>query len=253
MRGSKVLWCVVVSLSLATGVHANGEKDGITVNVAADLFSKYVWRGQNVVDDWVLQPSISAGYKGLTGSIWSNMDLHGEVVDERDFTEVDYSVDYSNTFPGQDVFAYSVGVIYYDFPNMHVPATSEAYGGLSASVPWSPEIRAYYDFDEIDGTYVQLSVGHTIEKIRQWRPDCYCDLQAGASIGYGSRGYNEGYFGVDEGAINDLTLTAGLPLCLGKWTVKLSVGYSMMIDYDVRAVTRHSDNLWGGIGAAYEF
>jgi len=253
MRSSKVLWCVVALLSVATAARAEEKEDGFSVNVAADLFSKYVWRGQNVVDDWVLQPSISAGYKGLTGTIWGNMDLHGKVVDEHEFTELDYSLDYSNTFPGQDVLGYSVGVIYYDFLNMHVPATSEVYGGLSASVPWSPAIRAYHDFDEIDGTYVQLSIGHTIEKIRQWRSDCYCDLQAGASLGYGSRGYNEGYFGVDEDALNDLTLTAGLPICLGKWTIKPSFGYSTMIDDDIRTVTHTSDNFWGGIGAAYRF
>jgi hypothetical protein len=136
---------------------------------------------------------------------------------------------------------------------MHVPATSEVYGGLSASVPMSPAIRAYYDFDEIDGTYVQLSIGHTIEKLREWRSDCYCGLEAGASLGYGSRGYNEGYFGVDDGALNDLTLTAGLPICLGKWTIKPSVGYSTMIDDNVRTATPKSDNLWAGVGAAYEF
>ena len=253
MRGSKALWCVVALMSIASVARTEEKEDGFRVDVAADLFSKYVWRGQNIVDDWVLQPSISAGYKGLTGTIWGNMDLHGDLVDKRDFSEVDYSADYSSTFPGQDVFGYSVGVIYYDFVNMNVPATSEVYGGLSASVPWSPAVRAYYDFDEINGTYVQLSIGHTIEKISEWRSDCHCDLQAGASIGYGTKGYNAGYFGIDEGALNDLTFTAGVPICMGKWTIKPSLGWSMLIDEDIRTVTHDSDNLWGGIGAAYRF
>lgn len=253
MQGSKGLWCVMVMAGVATVVSAE-EKEGVSVGVTADVFSKYIWRGQNVIDDWVLQPGASVGYKGLTASVWGNMDLHGELVDDREFSELDYALDYSNTFPGQNVLGYSVGVIYYDFMNMqHVPDTSEAYGGLTADVPLSPAIRAYYDFDEIDGTYVQLSVGHTIDKVKAWTENCYCGAQIGASLGWGSRGYNEGYFGVDDGALNDLTLTAGLPLCLGKWTIKPVVGYSTLIDDDIRTATAKSDNLWGGVSAAYEF
>lgn len=252
MRSVRVLSCVAVLLSVAPAASAE-EDDGVTVDVAADLFGKYVWRGQNIIDDWVVQPSVSAGYKGLSGSIWGNMDLTGETVDDGEFTEVDYSLDYSNMFPGQDVLGYSVGVIYYDFPHAHSDATSEVYTGLTASVPLSPTIRAYYDFDEIDGTYVQLSVGHTIEKVTQWRRDCYCDAQVGASLGYGTSGYNNGYFGVDEGALNDLTLTAGLPFCIGKWSIRPSVAYSTMIDHDILATTAKSDNFWGGVGASYSF
>jgi len=252
MRSVKVLSCVAVLLSVAVAGGAE-ENDGVSVGVAADLFGKYVWRGQNIIDDWVVQPSVSVGYKGLTGSVWGNMDLTGETIDDGEFTEVDYSLDYSNTFPDQEVLGYSVGVIYYDFLHTQPDATSEVYGGLSAAVPLSPTIRAYYDFDEIDGTYVQLSVGHTIEKVTQWRRDCYCDAEIGASLGYGSSGYNNGYFGVHEGALNDLTLTAGLPFCIGKWTIRPSIAYSTMIDDDIRATTAQSDNFWGGVGASYSF
>ena len=58
---------------------------------------------------------------------------------------------------------------------------------------------------------------------------------------------------MDGGALNDLTLTAGLPFCLGKLTIRPSVGYSIMIDDDIRAATRKSDNFWGGVGLAYDF
>ena len=252
MRGLRVLSCIAVLLSLAA-VGGAEENDGISVDLAADLFGKYVWRGQNVVDDWVLQPSASVGYKGFTGSIWGNVDLTGEIVDDGEVSELDYSLDYSNTFPGQEKLEYSVGVIYYDFLNMDAEATSEVYGGLTADVALSPSIRAYYDFDEIDGTSVQLSIGHTIEKISQWRENCYCGCEMGASLGYGTSGYNDGYFGVDEGGLNDLTITAGLPICLGKWRVRPSITYSTMIDSDIRAATEKSDNLWGGIGASYSF
>jgi hypothetical protein len=246
----KALWCVVaVSLS---GVSVAAEDD-VSVDLAADLFSKYVWRGQNIIDDGVFQPSASIGYRGLTGTVWSSLDLTGELVGRGQFNEVDLSLDYTNTLPDVEKLSYSVGVIYYDFPNTGWDATSEVYGGLAAAVPLSPAIRWYYDFDAIDGSYIQLSLGHTIEKLQQWRDDCYCDLELGASLGYATSGYNRGYFNVDESAFNDLTLSAAVPFSLGRWTLKPSLAYSTLLDDEVRAVTAKSDNFWGGISASCNF
>jgi hypothetical protein len=251
MWRNKVLGCVA-AMVLGT-VPATMAGDEVSFGVGADLFSKYVWRGQNVVDDSVLQPSASIGYKGLTGSIWGNVDLTGDLVDSWEFSEVDYVVDYSNTFPGQETFGYSVGFIYYDFPNTGWDATSEFYGGLSADVPLSPAVTWFYDFDEAEGSYIQFSIGHTVEKIASWGEESSCDLELGASVAYATDGYNDFYFGVDDGALNDLTLSAGVPFTFGSLTIKPSIAYSTMIDGDVREATGKSDNFWGGIGASYSF
>lgn len=248
----RVLLCAA-SVVLGTVVSSSAEEDAVSVSASADVFSKYVWRGQNVVDDWVLQPSVGIGYKGFTASVWGNMDLHGETVDDGELNEVDYAIDYSNTFPGQDILGYSVGVIYYDFPNTTVPGTAEIYGGLSTSLPLSPAVTWFYDFDEADGSYVQFSVGHGVEKVARWTKDAYCDLEVGASLAYASAGYDDYYFGVNDSAFNDLTLSAGLPVCVGNWTIKPIIAYSMMIDNDIRKATGKSDNLWGGISIAVEF
>ncbi|MEN6425716.1 MAG: hypothetical protein ABFE13_10155 [Phycisphaerales bacterium] len=251
MLRDKGLWCVAaMTLCMVSAVMA---EDEVSFGVAADLFSKYIWRGQNVVDDWVLQPSGSVGYKGFTGSIWGNVDLTGDFVDDWEFSEVDYAVDYSNSFPGQETFSYSLGMIYYDFPNTQWNATSEVYGGLTGDLPLSPAVKWFYDFDEADGSYLQFSIGHTIEKIASWSDDDYCTVALGASVGYATDNYNDFYFGVDDGAINDLTLSAGVPFCFGSLTIKPSVGYSVMIDDDIREATNKSDNLWGGVGASYSF
>jgi hypothetical protein len=229
------------------------DKDSVAVGVTADFFSKYVWRGQNIVNDWVLQPSASVGYRGLTGSIWGNVDLTGDVVDAGQFNELDFTLDYSNTLPGVDVLGYSVGVIHYDFVNTDFAATTEVYAGLTASVPLSPGVRWFYDVGQIHGSYIQFSLGHTIEKLHVWNENCYCGLQVGASLGLGSSGYNEGYFGVDQTALNDLTLTAGIPFSFGKLTIRPSVNYSMTLDSDIHKATAKSDNFWGGVGLAYSF
>lgn len=247
----KVLWLAAVISVGGTSVATAA--DDVSVALTADLLSKYVWRGQNIINDWVLQPSASVGYKGLTGTVWSSIDLTGDLVGRGQFNEVDLTLDYTHEFPGVEELSYSVGVIHYEFPNTGWDSTSEVYGGLAASVPLSPALRWYYDFDEIDGSYIQLSLGHTFEKFYQWRDNCYCNLELGASLAYATAGYNDGYFGVDEGAFNDLTLSAGLPVCLGKWTLKPVVAYSTMLDDDIRAATAHSDNLWAGLSASVSF
>lgn len=251
MSGNRVLMCVVAMV--LSGVSVARAEDEVSFDVAADFFSKYIWRGQNVVDDWVLQPGASIGYKGLTGSIWGNADVTGEVVDDWEFSEVDYAIDYSNTLPGQEALGYSIGLIYYDFPNTAWEATSEVYAGLTADLPLSPAVKWFYDFDEAEGSYIQLSVGHMIEKIASWTEENYCGVSLGASVGYGTDNYNDFYFGVADGAFNDLTLSAGMPFCLGSLTIKPSIGYSVMIDDDIREATGESDNFWGGVGVSYSF
>lgn len=251
MWRKRVVWCVAAVI--VGSVPAAMAAEDVSVGVAADFYSKYIWRGQNVVDDWVLQPSASIGYMGFTGSIWGNSDIRGDVVDDWEFNEIDYAIDYSNTLPGQEKLGFSLGFIYYDFPNTAFDATTEFYAGLSVDVPLSPAVKWFYDFDEADGSYILFSVGHTVEKIKEWREDCYCDLVFGASVAYATDGYNDFYFGVDDGALNDLNLSAGLPICIGSLTIKPSITYSMMIDDDVRAATGKSDNLWGGVSLAYSF
>ncbi len=246
-----VLGCVA-AMVLGT-VPAAMAADDVTFGVAADFFSKYVWRGQNVVDDWVMQPSASVGYKGFTGSIWANSDITGDVVDDWEFNEIDYAIDYSNKIPGQETFGFSAGFIYYDFPNTNFDATTEFYAGLSADVFLSPAVKWFYDFDEAEGSYIQFSIGHTLEKIASWGEEKSCDLVLGASVAYATDGYNDFYFGVDDGAFNDVTFSAGVPFCFGSLTIKPSVAYSMMIDDDVREATGKSDNFWGGVGLAYSF
>ncbi len=43
--------------------------------VSADYFGRYIYRGQNVNDKSVLQPSVAGSAYGLTGSVWANIDL----------------------------------------------------------------------------------------------------------------------------------------------------------------------------------
>ena len=77
---------------------------------------------------------------------------------------------------------------------------------------------------------------------------CYCGLQLGASYGWANSAYNNGYFGVNSGNSNDLTLSAGLPSAVDSWMVRPSINYSTMLSDAIREATEKNDNLWFGVG-----
>lgn len=232
-------------------------EEKIKFGLSTDYYGKYIWRGQNVDDKSVLQPAASASIYGFTGSIWGNMDLTNRSQTAPDnaweFSEFDYTLDYSGTMPGTDWLGFSVGTIYYRFPNTVFEPTTEIYGGLSLDAPLSPSFKWYRDVDEIDGSYFQFGLGHTIEKIYVVNEKCYCGLQLGASVGWGSSSYNNGYFGIDSGKFNDLTLSAGFPVCVGSWTVRPNINYSTMLSNSIREAAEKSNNIWMGVGISNSF
>lgn len=252
--------CLIAAAGIAVSIAAGTLKaeDQVTVATTVDFFSKYIWRGQNAVDDWVLQPSASIGYKGLTASAWGNLDLTGENGNRGEFSEVDLTLDYSGQFSGLDILGYSVGLIYYDFP---VPGagddTTELYWGLNLDVPASPSVTVYHDVDEAEGTYVSLAVGHTFAEAFELGPGMPVALDLGASLGWGSASYNKYYWGPNSSKLNDLVLSLGLPFEIAGFTVTPSVNYVTLVSDAIRqtdAYGRNSDDMWyAGIGFAKEF
>jgi hypothetical protein len=195
-------------------------EEKVKFGLSTDYYSKYIWRGQNIDDKSVLQPAVSASAYGFTGSIWGNLDLTSQNDTSGEFSEYDFTLDYSGEVPGIKGLGFSIGTIYYRFPNTSFQPTTEVYGGLSLDMPLSPSIKWYRDVDEIDGSYFQFGIGHTLEKIYVVNDKCYCGLQLGASYGWASSAYNKGYFGVDGGHSNDLTLSAGLCTQVYSWMIK---------------------------------
>ena len=246
MRMCKVLGCMAIVLFGAATAPA---EDEVSVSVTSDFFCKYVWRGQNITDDWVWQPGASISYKGLTGGFWGNLDLTDENEASGEFIEYDYYVDYSGQI--NDTVGFSIGGIYYYFPGSD--ATTELYWGFSFDVPASPAITVYHDIDEIDGTYVAFSVGHSFEN----PGDLPFGVDLGASLGWGDSSYNDGYWSTDttevDSELNDLTLTVGFPFEIGGLSVTPTLAYVALLGSDIRDVADDDSIFYAGVGLAYEF
>jgi hypothetical protein len=251
-RNSIVSVVLVLVVSTAT-VFAEGD---LGFEFTSDFNGKYIWRGQNLDDDPVFQPGLSASYKGLTAAIWGNLELTNINGNSGDFSELDYSIDYSSNLPDAEDVGFSIGAIYYDFPGTTVPSTTELYWGFSLDTTLSPSITFYHDIDEADGLYISAGIGHSIEKIFEIGPESPVAMELGASYGWGDSSYNKYYWGLNDSKANDLTLSASFPFEVGGWTVNPSINYVALVSSGIRKTDAYGtddDLFFVGIGLSKGF
>jgi hypothetical protein len=234
---------------------AAAEDSAIGVDVSADFYGKYIWRGQNLSDDPVFQPGVSITWGKLTAGFWGNMDLTNINGNSGDFSEVDYSLDFSDDFSGIDRLSYSVGVIYYDFPGTSVPDTTEVYWGLGFDVLSNPTITVYHDVDEADGTYINLGFSHSFDEIGKIG-DTPVGMELGAGIGWGSSKYDRYYWGMGGSKMQDLSFSVAFPVEVVGWTVTPSLNYVTLLSSAIRdtdAYRTDSDYFFAGVSISKGF
>ena len=254
MKDRKTLFAVLSILMSLVSVSIGEEQLGI--EFTADFMSKYIWRGQNLSDDSVFEPGLTLSYENLSASIWGNMDLTNINGNSGDFSEVDYSLDYSVDFPGIEGLGYSIGLIYYDFPGTTVKDTTEVYWGFSLDCFLSPSITIYHDVDEAEGSYVSLSAGHSIENIFEIFPEVPVGMDIGASLGWGSGSYDKYYWGTGQSKLQDLVLSMSFPIAVGDWTIAPSINYATLVSDDIRdtdAYGTDSDFFFAGVSLSKSF
>jgi len=252
----KKFGCLIVCLCVfLCGTQLVIAKDKIDFGVTLDYFGKYVWRGQNISDDPVFQLGLSAGYKGFTTAIWGNLDTTGINKNAGEFTESDFSIDYSGDFPMLKGVGYSVGLINYHFPSL--PAdTTEFYWGLNFDLPLNPSITVYHDIDKIKGTYASFGLSHSIDKIFELSPDTPVGMEISSSLGFGDSAYNRSYWGVNKDELNDLTVSISFPTEIKGWTLSPSLNYVTLVSDSIRgsdAFRPESDYLFFGISLSKSF
>jgi len=240
-------------MSQATPAFAQGKVD---FELTADFFGKYIWRGQNLDDDPVFQPALSASSHNLTASIWGNRELTNINGGSGNFSEVDYSLDYSSPVSGLEGIAYSVGVIHYDFPGTDVPNTTELYWGLNFDLPLSPYFTFHHDVDQADGTHLRVGIGHTVENFAELPIGVPVSIKLTARTGWASATYNKYYWGTDQSKLNDLALSVAFPFEIAGLSVAPNLNYSTLLSDDIRETDAYgtdSDFFVAGITLSKNF
>lgn len=210
----------------------------IAVGATLDIYGKYIWRGQSLVDDPVFQPGASVGYKNLTAAIWGNYDFD----DNEDWTEVDYIVDYTTSLgfinEKLETVSASGGYIYYAFPNLTAgDDTQEVYAGIAVDTHLSPSLTIYHDYDQGDGTYYEAGVSHSVDLSEK------LTLNLSATVGY-----NDGQWDFDSSFSSALLgVSLSIPLTEnGKVSIEPGIFYSVALD------SQYDDEVYAGFSFAVE-
>jgi len=144
------------------------------------------------------------------------------------------------------------GVVGYVFPNDSPGVTDEfntweVYGKVGLGVPLSPKLAVYYDFDKVNGAYLEGTVAHSV-------PIGSVSLNLGALAGL-SAGQAESE---DPGEINNfsengfthLDLSAGVPFPVGILSITPVLHFLVNGD-EITKLTSPGDEsdvkLWGGL------
>jgi len=136
------------------------------VQLGLDFNSRYIWRGfdLNPNNEPVLQPSVTVtfGDTGLALNVWNSFSFIDSALHETDMT---LSYDFSLN---KDI-SVSIGFIQYGWYftkgfSFKDNTTQEFYvtAGL-ANLPLKPSLSFYYDFNNGDGFYASLGVGHSLK------------------------------------------------------------------------------------------
>jgi uncharacterized protein (TIGR02001 family) len=214
-------------MAMAAGIAAAGlSTEAADVNVDLPVLSSYVWRGQVLNDEAVVQPALNVVSGGFGVNVWGNYNTTDNVTDDPDFSEIDLTVSYGGTL---GLVGYGVGVIEYLFPNTDYSGTREAYVSLSLpGAPVIPSLSVYRDIDEADGFYASFGLSKSLAVADK------ATLGLSASIGAGDEDYNTFYFGVDDAALNDANVAASLSFALtDKITLTPGVQYTWLLDSDI--------------------
>jgi uncharacterized protein (TIGR02001 family) len=245
----RIVMALFAGWVLAQGAHA------AEATVEAGVFSKYVWRGQVLNEDPVVQSSLNvdAG-NGLSFMTWANFDLTDanttELQDTKNaFTEVDFYLEYALPLDGP--IGASAGYVEYLYPQGEA-STREVYAILTLAGLLSPTLSLFYDFGTVDGLYSVLDFSHDFELSET------VVLTTGVSVGGASDSYNESVYGVDRTLLNDgngyLTADWALSKTL---TLTGLLQYSAQLDGEIRDAIEAEDGdpdaLFGGVKLSVVF
>lgn len=208
---------VFVPLFLAFVVTAGSipAAQGQTINLGADIMSRYVWRGADFGESMSIQPSLSFSSGGLTVGSWGAYAVNPE---SSGANEHDLYASYAIETSGGTV---ALGVTDYYFPNsgafFDFDGAHQIEPSLSYSGPESFPISLYggvFVHNEPDNSvYLEASYPFSIESV---------DL----SVIVGGTPAESGFYGTDSAGIINTSLSASRSIPItDSFSLPVSVSY----------------------------
>lgn len=170
----------IIGLTLShTPVRAEVERPQFDFSV--DVLSRYVFRGIAFSkDSAVIQPSMSASYKGFEVGMWGNLDTSeakgfGEGAGGASWNETNFTFSYDRELT--EGLHGSVGMIYYALVG---DDAFELHGGISYDLPWlTVGFTAFKEISHYPGWWLQFELSRNQEL-----PWYGMSVDLGATFGY---------------------------------------------------------------------
>lgn len=250
-----VFLTVLMVFLMVMGKEAKAGDSLLPFTFGADLTytSEYMWRGLHASDD-SFQWDYYIACKGLTANVWYSMDMTDQNDNNGRIIETDYTLDYSSDFgfisSTLNELDFSVGYIYYAFPQGEDDNTQEIYIGLSYNTLLSPSLMAYFDIEQQGGCYLELGLSHSFSL------PCHTSLDLSAALGYSidEEGEDDGYY--DDNGFTHAQLTATFNYSpIPHITVSPFIGTQLCIDDNVKDQDGVGKDVvvWGGLTLKVEF
>lgn len=205
----KTTFFAVLMAMLLCGAYAWAEEEAPSGGADIALMSQYVWRGYSLSDSSiVIQPSISAGYKGFELSLWGNLDT--DYYDTgKDFNETDLILSYDKSF---GMVGLGLGYIYYGLEGQD---SQELYVSVGLDTLLAPTLTIYRDYDAFDSWYLLFGISHSFELTDE------LSLDLSGSVSY----YD--YDDTDYSELHDGLISASMSFPIGKyWSITPSLAYT---------------------------
>jgi hypothetical protein len=209
----------------------------------ADLPSRFIWRGFDLLpeDNPSFQPSatFAFGDSGFSVNLWGSMALddRGEL---GEWDEIDLTLAYAFApAAGLDAAAgfTNYGWWWADDFDWDGDTTQEVFASLRlAGAPLAPGLTVYYDFNLNTGLYATLDAGTAFK------------LSDSAELALNlALGYNSG-FRIEGSGLSDATLSAALPVPVGRYKVTPFAKYSRILLDEVNDADYEA---WGGVSLGF--
>jgi len=231
---------------------AQQEEDRPTASADVAFLSQYIWRGYALSkDSLVVQPSLTAAYKGFSLNVWGNLDTDcylGPYEGDSKWNETDLTFGYEHSF---GILGVGAGFVYYALDG--ADDWKELYLSLGLDTLLGPTLAVYREVSKNQGWYVLLGVSHSFElprdmtldlagSVSYWGSDNDNMLERNSDMSTNSKRFS---------GLHDGLVSVGLTIPFWKYfTVVPSISYAFPLSHGADNEMQYLS--WGG-NAAHVF
>lgn len=240
-------------LLLATSAHAQDLNSRFTLS----LQTADVWRGRNLVDDFVAKGTFRVSSQGFSAFITGRMEL----TDTNSYpptanpagkiTAVRGGAFYS--FPYDNRSAFVVGAMVHQYPGTGQHQTTEVYYSLEPRNGEGLGVEVFQDIDEVKGVYARAFYNHSFSSGFLQRDETFQSMRVSAWVGYGTNKHNTYYYFADTSVLTDFGARVGTTFDVNGLEVTPWIEFTTLLDPDLLKGTHDRWNLYSGVSVGYRF